>query len=217
LFFINKFQNYPKGLTTVCQHTFFILIFTTDIRLSPTAHNFVPRNNNPLNHNYMENTINEQTTAQVITPEQFLGHYQGHRNLTRKVIEAFPEKEFFNYSIGGMRPFAAMVKELLAIAVPGLTEIVSGHTSELDENRDYGSTKADFLKKWDQDTEEINTLWKQLNAARFQENMKLFGQFEGSVLSQLQYFVDNEIHHRGQGYVYLRALDVEPPFFYDRS
>ncbi|WP_293294797.1 DinB family protein [Allomuricauda sp.] len=165
----------------------------------------------------MENTINEQTTAQVIIPEQFLGHYQGHRNLTRKVIEAFPEKEFFNYSIGGMRPFAAMVKELLAIAVPGLTEIVSGHTSELDENRDYGSTKADFLKKWDQDTEEINTLWKQLNAARFQENMKLFGQFEGSVLSQLQYFVDNEIHHRGQGYVYLRALDVEPPFFYDRS
>ncbi|WP_437394931.1 DinB family protein [Flagellimonas lutimaris] len=165
----------------------------------------------------MENTINEQTTTQVMTPAQFLEHYQGHRRLTRKIIEAFPEKEFFNYSIGGMRPFAEMVKELLAIAVPGLTEIVSGKTGEFDENRDYGNSKAEFLKKWDQDTEQINKLWKQLSIERFQERVKLFGQYEGSVLSNIQYFVDNEIHHRGQGYVYLRALDIEPPFFYDRS
>ena len=26
----------------------------------------------------------------------------------------------------------------------------------------------------------------------------------------------NEIHHRGQGYVYLRALGIEPPPFYER-
>jgi uncharacterized damage-inducible protein DinB len=165
----------------------------------------------------MENTINEQTTAQVMSPEQFLEHYQGHRRLTKKVIEAFPEKEFFNYSIGGMRPFSEMVKELLAIAVPGLTEIVSGETSSFDEHRNYGNTKAEFLKKWDQDTEEINLLWSKLSIERFQEIIKLFGQYEGSVLSNLQYFVDNEIHHRAQGYVYLRALNIEPPFFYDRA
>ena len=29
--------------------------------------------------------------------------------------------------------------------------------------------------------------------------------------------IDNEIHHRGQGYVYLRALGIEPPAFYDRT
>ena len=165
----------------------------------------------------MENTINEQTTAQVMSPEQFLEHYQGHRRLTKKVIEAFPEKEFFNYSIGGMRPFSEMVKELLAIAVPGLTEIVWGETSSFDEHRNYGNTKAEFLKKWDQDTEEINLLWSKLSIERFQEIIKLFGQYEGSVLSNLQYFVDNEIHHRAQGYVYLRALNIEPPFFYDRA
>jgi uncharacterized damage-inducible protein DinB len=27
----------------------------------------------------------------------------------------------------------------------------------------------------------------------------------------------NEIHHRGQGYVYLRALGIEPPRFYERG
>jgi hypothetical protein len=33
---------------------------------------------------------------------------------------------------------------------------------------------------------------------------------------QGHYWIDNEIHHRGQGYVYLRALGVEPPPFYER-
>ncbi|MGY0035511.1 hypothetical protein [Pedobacter sp. NJ-S-72] len=55
------------------------------------------------------------TTEQVINTTELLAHWQGHRNLTRKVIEAFPEKELFNYSIGGMRNFAGMVMELLAI------------------------------------------------------------------------------------------------------
>ena len=29
--------------------------------------------------------------------------------------------------------------------------------------------------------------------------------------------VDNEIHHRGQGYVYLRELGIEPPPFWERG
>jgi uncharacterized damage-inducible protein DinB len=33
----------------------------------------------------------------------------------------------------------------------------------------------------------------------------------------LLYIVDNEIHHRGQGYVYLRELGIEPPPFYERG
>jgi hypothetical protein len=58
--------------------------------------------------------------AQVITPEDLLKHWQGHRALTRRVIELFPEKDFFEFSIGGMRTFAKLTDELLAIAVPGL-------------------------------------------------------------------------------------------------
>ena len=29
--------------------------------------------------------------------------------------------------------------------------------------------------------------------------------------------IDNETHHRGQGYVYLRALGIEPPQFWERN
>ncbi|WP_036384257.1 DinB family protein [Muricauda sp. MAR_2010_75] len=166
----------------------------------------------------MENTVEQQnSTAQVITPSQLLEHWQGHRRVTRRVIEAFPEKELFTHSIGGMRPFSGMVSELLAIAVPGLQEIVSGETAKFNEDLNHGNSKATLLKWWDEATEQINELWAKIPVERFQEHVKLFGQYEGSVQSQIFYFIDNEIHHRGQGYVYLRSLDVEPPFFYDRS
>ncbi len=40
---------------------------------------------------------------------------------------------------------------------------------------------------------------------------------EGVIYGLLLYWIDNEIHHRGQGYVYLRALGIEPPPFWDRG
>jgi len=73
------------------------------------------------------------------------------------------------------------------------------------------------LKQWDEDTQAINEYWAQIPEERFHERIKAFGQYEGTVLSTIQYYVDNEIHHRAQGYVYLRALGIEPPFFWERN
>jgi len=154
---------------------------------------------------------------QVITPAELLAHWQGHRSLTRKIIEAFPEKEFFKHSIGGMRPFAEMIMELLGIAGPGIREIVTGETAELTEHFDHGNRKDYIMKAWDKTTNEINALWPKITLDRFQEPIKIFGQYEGTVQSSIFYFIDNEIHHRGQGYVYLRSLGIEPPMFWDRQ
>jgi uncharacterized damage-inducible protein DinB len=162
----------------------------------------------------MEQTM--QQIKQVITPSELLRHWQGHRDLTRRVIETFPEKELFNFAIGGMRPFAAMVMELLGIAAPALKEIVSGQTGELDEQLDPNLTKEGLLKLWDKATDEINSLYPQLSVEQFHESINLFGKYENTIWSSVFYFIDNEIHHRGQGYVYLRALGIEPPSFWDR-
>jgi uncharacterized damage-inducible protein DinB len=162
----------------------------------------------------------EQVTKQinqVITPSELLKHWQGHRDLTRRVIEAFPEEEFFNFSIGGMRSFADMTMELLGIAVPGLKEIVSTNVTEVNKQAEPGNKKENILQLWDQSTEEINKLWAQIPVERFQNPIMLFGKYEGTVWSTIFYFIDNEIHHRGQGYVYLRSLGIEPPFFWDRK
>lgn len=157
-----------------------------------------------------------QLLNEVLTKEELLIHWQGHRQLTRKVIEAFPEKEFFAYRIGGMRTFAQMTMELLAIAGPGIDELVTRKQAELQENLEHIKSKATILEMWDETTEVINTHWKQLPKSRFHDEVKVFGQFEGTVISSLIYIIDNEIHHRGQAYVYLRALGIEPPAFWDR-
>ena len=155
-------------------------------------------------------------TATVLDSQQLLIHWQGHRNLTRRVIEAFSEKDLFEFSIGGMRPFSKLTLELLAIGGPALKSIVDGTINEFDETFNP-TTKAELLEKWDDQTEVINEYFSQISEERFQESFNLFGQYEFPIYQNILYFVDNEIHHRGQGYVYLRALGIEPPFFWERE
>ena len=165
----------------------------------------------------MNNAAETLEMSQVITTDELLKHWQGHRSLTRKTIEAFPEEAFFKHSIGGMRTFAEMVMELLGIAGPGLREIVTGEVKEFNDHIEHDKSKAKLLQAWDEATDEINNWWAQIKPERFRENIKLFGQYEGSAVSSILYFIDNEIHHRGQGYVYLRSLGVEPPAFWERQ
>lgn len=164
----------------------------------------------------MEHVKNTETTSSVISSDALLAHWQGHRALTRRVIEAFPENEFFDHSIGGMRPAAVLVQELLAIAAPGIREIALGKGEELNEHFDFGRSKAKVLAMWDDATEQINKYWAMIPDGKFNETILAFGQYEGTVCSTIFYFIDNEIHHRGQAYVYLRSLGVTPPAFYER-
>lgn len=157
------------------------------------------------------------TQAQVITAQELFKHWMGHRELTRKVIEAFPEQDFFTFSIGGMRTPAALISELLAIAGPGLHQIVRGGTEVLTEKFEFNNSKKMVLELWDKADAEIKMLWPKIKNERFHERIVTFGQYEGSVWSSIFYFIDNEIHHRAQLYVYLRALGVEPPAFWERD
>jgi uncharacterized damage-inducible protein DinB len=157
-----------------------------------------------------------QSDSPLILPADALRqHWQGHRRLTRRVIDAFPDDQLFTFTIGGMRPFGAMSLELLTMAVPMAQGIVSNtwDTSQSREPR----PKADILRQWDESTATIDRLWPQIPPARFQETMTAFGQYPGTVHDLLLYVIDNEIHHRGQGTVYLRALGIEPPPFYERG
>ncbi len=160
---------------------------------------------------------NELTPA-PITSEALLKHWQGHRGLTRRVIEAFPENELFQYSVGGMRPFSDLALEMINMAGPGSKGIATNEWEKFeDTGRPAPKTKDELLQFWDETTEQINTYWPQIPAYHFQEVVKAFGQWEGPVYWMIFYFIDNEIHHRGQGYVYLRSLGIEPPPFWDRQ
>lgn len=160
-------------------------------------------------------------TSQFLTSPQLLEHWQGHRRLTRRVIEAFPEDAFFNYSIGGMRPFAQMVQELYRMAESGARGIATRQWLSNDQlphlaGQSPATTKAEVLARWDASTEAINEVWPSIPEERWQQEDVAFGQYPGHFYDFIFYFIDNEIHHRAQAYVYLRSLGIEPPAFWER-
>ena len=152
----------------------------------------------------------------VIDSQALLDHWQGHRRLTRRVIEAFPEDKLFTFTLGSMRPFSEMVQEFLKMTVPIAHGVATGEWKELGSNLGSVRTKAEFLRFWDQATDQLNTIWPTIPTHRFAEVDKAFGQWENPGVNTILYCIDNEIHHRGQGYVYLRALGIEPPHFWER-
>jgi len=151
-----------------------------------------------------------------------LEHWQGHRRVTRRMIQAFPDDQLFRFSIGGMRPFSDLALEMMSMAAAGIQGVATGKWRMV-EGLDHHSkgakpaTREDLLARWDEVTRQIDTLWPQIPPQRFAEVDKAFGQWEGPIYGLLLYWIDNEIHHRGQGYVYLRSLGIEPPAFYERS
>jgi len=94
---------------------------------------------------------------QVLTAAQLLKHYQEHRRLTRRVIEAFPADQINSFTIGGLRTFGALVQELLGMPIPTLIGMTTGkwETNWATAPED----KATLLAKWDAQTPEIDRHW----------------------------------------------------------
>lgn len=154
------------------------------------------------------------TADSVLSTDALLAHWQGHRRLTRRVIEAYPEDQLFTFSVGAMRPFGELVLELLNMAEPMARGLASNDWTTSRETQPQ--PKAELLRRWDEGTRRIDEHWQRMAPSRLNERMKAFGLFDGRGYELLLYVIDNEVHHRGQGYVYLRALGVEPPPFWER-
>ena len=150
-----------------------------------------------------------------INTTSLLAHWQGHRALSRKIFLAFPDESLHSFSVGGMRPYSQLFLEMIKMSAPSIKGFATGEWENLNFNETY--SKDELLWMWDQATLDINHWWNQIKPEKFQEVDKAFGQWEGKVYDLILYLIDNEIHHRGQGYVYLRALGIEPPFFWDRG
>ena len=106
--------------------------------------------------------------------------------------------------------------EFLKMTEPIARGVATGKWAEWSESGSAPKTKAEILALWDKTTAALDEIWPTIPADRFHEVDKAFGQWENSGINTIRYGIDNEIHHRGQGYVYLRALGIEPPAFWDR-
>ena len=88
------------------------------------------------------------SSSSVIPSDALRQHWQGHRRLTRRVIDAFPDDKLFTFSVGGMRPFGTLALEMLTMAVPMVHGALSGEW-ETSMNRDP-RPKQEILRQWDE-------------------------------------------------------------------
>ena len=156
----------------------------------------------------------ETTATNVLSEEALLHHWQGHRQLTRKTIEAFPEDKLFQFSVGNMRPFGELACEFIGMTVPIVEGVATGRWVKFEFAKP--TTRTEVLAMWDEDTRKLAEIFPTIPPSRFAETDKAFDQWEMTGIQMIQYAIENEIHHRGQGFVYLRALGIEPPPFWDR-
>jgi uncharacterized damage-inducible protein DinB len=157
----------------------------------------------------------ETTAVTVLTADDLLKDWQRNRRLTRRTIEAFPEDQLFQFSIGGMRPFGEMASELIGMTAPVVEGVSTGKWEEYKPAKP--TAKNELLRLWDEQTVELDAKFPKIPPARFSLVEKVFGQWENSGTGTILYAIENEIHHRGQAYVYLRALGIEPPPFWKRD
>ena len=106
---------------------------------------------------------NESKTT-VLTPAELLTHWKGHRALTRKMFEAFPDDKLFSYSLGGMRTFGELGNEFLGMALPTVRGITTGEWDKCEFAKP--TTKQELLTEWDKQTVALNTEFPGIPAER---------------------------------------------------
>jgi len=153
----------------------------------------------------------------VMTMEQFREILDGNRRLTIRTLEAFPEDKLFTFSpVEPLRPFSKMILEILDIERAYIRGIALNEW-EYSPSFDGISTKEDLLKGCHEIKENVQKWWPKITEERLHtvEKDPFFGG-EMSHFERLHYALENEIHHRGQGFIYLRLLGIEPPAFWER-
>jgi uncharacterized damage-inducible protein DinB len=148
----------------------------------------------------------------LTTPASLLEHWQGHRRVTRQTIELFPEDQLFSFQPAPpMRSFGELMIEVTGMIEPTLKGAEAGDFSWAG----FGNmtSKAELLEAWDANTRQINEAFARIPETRWTQTVTAFN-FTQPMSDFILYLLENEIHHRAQGYVYLRLLKLEPPFFY---
>ena len=88
------------------------------------------------------------TRPAFLTTDELLEHWQGHRRLTRRVVETFPEDKLFAFQPAPpMRPFGALALELIHMVVPTLEGLAANRWENPDweEIARQQPTKTDVL------------------------------------------------------------------------
>lgn len=114
-----------------------------------------------------------------------------------------------------MRPFAELMSEILNVEDSVMRGLATGEWKWEPAHTGLAS-KSDLQRAFRELRSRTEATYRDLTPEKLRRVETDAWGVQSTNLERLFYVIDNEIHHRAQGYVYLRRLGLEPPAFYER-
>lgn len=150
---------------------------------------------------------------------EIMEQWEGNRRLTIRAARAFPADKLLTFSpTAPLRPFGAMVDEIARIELAYIRGLAEDRWSYDKDDPPQATDAPGAVALLMQVRAYTLRVWPEISAETLltrREDPFFFGASRRPY-DWLVYCVENEIHHRGQGYIYLRELGIEPPPFWER-
>ena len=145
-----------------------------------------------------------------MTKNAILKYWENVRKLTMRVFDQFPEDQFGFRPVEGVRNVAEQFDHILIAELFARIGIITGIWDITPFKGDRDLRPDTLRKKLYNENKKTLGLFRLLPEGQF---MKIYHTPFGAITGEALIYetIDEEIHHRGNLYVYLRILGLEPP------
>jgi uncharacterized damage-inducible protein DinB len=150
---------------------------------------------------------------------EFLRQWEDNRRLTVRAAQAFPADRLFTYvPTAALRPFGTMLDEIGRIQLAYMRGLAEDRWAWDPEDPPAPKDAASAIAFVENAQAYTRRVWADISEETLLTARKdpFFFGADKRPYDWLVYCQENEIHHRAQGYIYLRELGVEPPPFWQR-
>ena len=151
----------------------------------------------------------------------FMNVWEENRRLTDKVANAFVDARALDETpVPGMRSFRKLLLEIWGMERVYARGLATEEWEFQLLPESYNTCAVEELMAFGRGVrQETRRLWPSVTEESLskQRQTPFEGHPKGRAIEWLTYALENEVHHRAQGYVYLRLLGLEPPAFYIRN
>jgi uncharacterized damage-inducible protein DinB len=145
-----------------------------------------------------------------MTKDAILKYWENVRKLTLRVFDLFPAEQFVFKPVNNVRSVAEQFDHILICELYARIGMLTGvwDKTPFSGERDLGRNKLRD-KLYDENKKTLG-LFRMLPEGQF---MKIYDTPFGALSGEAVIYetIDEEIHHRGNLYIYLRLLGIEPP------
>jgi len=145
-----------------------------------------------------------------MTKTAILKYWENVRKLTLKLFDLFPEDSFDYRPVAAVRTAAEQFDHILVVELYSRIGLISGEWNLAAFTGERDISRSNLRQRLYNEHKKTIGMLRLLPEGRFlRMHDTPYGKLTGEVI--IYEAIDEEIHHRGNLYVYLRMLGIEPP------